>query len=169
MRVVRDDHWHRRGLTILWHANALGCLAGADAVVSLHELFALARAWPDELPAADGNALVVAGLEGCLDALDGDDAEPWLTEHIKPLLHRFQDHYQGAAALVFWMPSGRQRMIMDLVSGEYSWRRGPGGSAAPVAIGRALFGGAQGDLARIVIEGDPDGDGWAGLTLERSS
>jgi hypothetical protein len=34
----------------------------------------LHTSWPDDLPGHGGDALVVAGLEGCLDVLTPDDA-----------------------------------------------------------------------------------------------
>jgi hypothetical protein len=39
------------------------------AVVSIRDFFALRKAWPDDLPGSEGDALVVAGLDGCLDSL----------------------------------------------------------------------------------------------------
>ena len=78
MRVVSDQSWSRRGLSLLWGAEALSQIAQPHQVVSVRQLFALSRAWPEDLPAADGNAVVVAGVDGCLDALSPEDAAQWL-------------------------------------------------------------------------------------------
>ena len=64
-----DDAWKRRGLTILWNFEALAEIAEPSQVISLRKLIHIAKSWPEELPAADGNAVVVTGLEGMLDSL----------------------------------------------------------------------------------------------------
>ncbi|MFB1488916.1 MULTISPECIES: hypothetical protein [unclassified Thiocapsa] len=62
--------------------------------------------WPDELPAAEGDALIVAGLEGCLDVLSGEDAAQWLETDLREAVFSFQDFYEGQAGLILWAPSG---------------------------------------------------------------
>ena len=54
---------------MLWDAKSLSVLAEPQRVVSIRQLFALIGNWPADLPCNDGRALVVAGLEGCLDIL----------------------------------------------------------------------------------------------------
>ncbi len=76
------------------------------AVVSIREFFALRKAWPDELPGSEGDALVVAGLDGCLDALSQQDAQAWLESDLKAAVLSFQEHYEVAN-----FPSSRRGMI----------------------------------------------------------
>src|ERR1035441_7782818 len=78
MRGVSDQSWSRRGLSLVWGAEILSRIARPHQVVSVRQLFALSRAWPEDLPAVDGNAVVVAGVDGCLDALSPEDAAQWL-------------------------------------------------------------------------------------------
>jgi hypothetical protein len=137
--------------------------------VSLRTFFVLARAWPEELPSNDGRAIIVAGLEGCLDALSAEDASAWVEHDLKLRVFSFQDEYQGDAGLVFWLPSGRNRVRYGLASGEYSWST-HGGAALP--IGRLLWAGAQGDAERILVgpsSADPDGSAWVGMYHPRIS
>jgi hypothetical protein len=49
------------------------------------------------LPAAQGDALIVVGLEGCLDMLTPEDAEQWLREDFKSYVLRFQSEYENQA------------------------------------------------------------------------
>lgn len=172
MKTTRDAGWTRRGLSLLWDAEALSKVVNPSAVVSVRQLFGIANSWPEELPGVDGNALVVAGVEGCLDALSGEDAETWLQDDLKSLLLSFQEEYEGQAALILWLPSGRKRIQMSRAREEYSWR--PAGSqAAALPLGRCLWGGAESDVSRILVSDDPeadsDGDAWVGLFHPRIS
>ena len=169
MRLLHNNTWTRRGCSLLWDAHALAEVARPDEVISLRQFVALSRAWPDDLPSNGGDALVVAGVEGCLDALGTDDAAAWMERDLRSLIFDFQDEYQGEAALVFWLPAGRQRRHYDLASEEYSWS-GLGGSR--LALGRLLWAGARSDVERIIVGGgstDPDGDGWVGMYHPRIS
>lgn len=169
MKPTRNDAWARRGCSLLWSPATLGTIAEPADVVSLRGFFGLARAWPEELPCSGGRALVVAGLEGCLDVLSPDDAVSWMELDLKGRILAFQDEYQGDAALLFWLPSGRTRLHQSLASGDYSWA-GHGGSELP--LGRLLWAGAQADAERIQIgsrTSDPDGDSWVGLYHPRIS
>lgn len=168
MKVMRNTAWHRRGCSLLWSPSALVELATPAEVVSVRQFFSLALEWPDDLPSGDGSALVVAGVEGCLDALSPDDAAVWVEHDLKPRVFAFQDEYQGDAALVFWLPSGRTRKKFSLATDEYGWALHSG----ELPLGRLLWSGAQGDAERIV-EGDAsqdvDGEAWIGLYHPRIS
>jgi hypothetical protein len=101
MRLIHDTSWTRRGSSLLWGAEALLEITSPAEVVSVRQLFALAEGWPEDLPSGKGNTLVVAGLEGCVDALTPEDAEAWLEQDLRPRMLGFQEEYQGQAALVF--------------------------------------------------------------------
>src|SRR5436305_2076661 len=103
MRQLEDDVWMRRGFTLLWSPTALGVLCGSTSeILSIRELFGVGKEWPDPLPSSAGNALVVTGLEGCLDRISPSDAEGWLESELRPIMLRFQRDYNDAA-LIFWM------------------------------------------------------------------
>jgi hypothetical protein len=169
MKVMRNSAWTRRGCSLLWCPSTLVTFADPAEVVSIRSFFALAKSWPDDLPSNEGRALVVAGLEGCLDVLSPEDAETWVEQDLKPRIFAFQDEYQGDAALVFWLPSGRSRVRYALASGDYLWS---GGGGAQLPIGRLIWAGAESDAERILTGGpsiDPDSDAWVGMYHPRIS
>lgn len=173
MRAERSDRWMRCGFSLLWEPRILSDVVAPTAVVSIRELFALRRAWPDELPGSEGDALVVAGLDGCLDSLSEQDAVSWLESDLKSAVLSFQEHYEGQAALILWLASGRTRIGMDLADEQYFWRVGAARDAARLPIGRCLWGGAEADVARILVSEekspDIDGDAYVGLHHPRIS
>jgi hypothetical protein len=157
----------RRGFTLLWEPHVLTAVIALDRVISIRGFFGMRKGWPEDLPGAHGDALVVAGLEGCLDALSEQDAVSWLENDLKAAVLGFQEHYQGGAALIFWLPSGRARVGMVRATEEYFWRTTPGRDDARISLGRCLWGGAEADVARILVsdEKDPDFDGAAYVGL----
>lgn len=173
MKVHRQRGWTRRGLSLLWEPRALADIVAPRDVVPIRELFAMRKAWPDELPGSEGDALVVAGLDGCLDSLSEQDAVTWLETDMKSAVLGFQEHYEGQAALILWLAAGRSRVGMDLADEEYFWKASAGRDAARLPLGRCLWGGAEGDVARILVsdEKDPDfdGDAYVGLHHPRIS
>ena len=146
VKVLANSTWTRRGCSLLWEAKALMSFARPGEVVSIREFIAMSREWPEDLPSNGGYALVVAGVEGCLDALDTASAQTWVERDLRKVIFEFQDEYQNDAALVLWLPSGRDRMHYALASDEYSWT-GMGEERFP--LGRLLWGGAQHDAHRI--------------------
>ena len=173
MKTINGDAWKRRGFSLLWEPRALTSFIAPTAVVSMREFFVLRKAWPDELPGAAGNALVVAGLDGCLDALSEQDAVAWLESDLKSAVLNFQEHYEGQAALILWLASGRTRIEMNRADEQYAWKISPGRDGARLPIGRCLWGGAEADVGRILVseEKDPDfdGDSYVGLHHPRIS
>lgn len=172
MQVRFNHSWPRRGFALLWDTQVLGEIVTPPDVFSMRELIALAGNWPDALPAAGGNAIVVAGLEGSLDVLSTTDAREWLTSDFRDLILSFQDYYEGQAGLIFWMPSGHGRISMKGATEEYFWtHRDSGDSGLP--IGRLLFSGAESEVERLLNSDDPDvdvdGKHWVGLYHPRIS
>lgn len=167
MKTHRQRGWMRRGFSLLWEPHVLSQIIEPRAVLSMREFFALRKAWPDELPGMEGDALVVAGLEGFLDCLAEHDAVAWLESDLKAAVLSFQEHFEGQAALILWLPSGRARVGMVRATEEYFWRIAPGRDDARIPIGRCLWGGAQADAERILVseEQDPDFDGEAYVGL----
>lgn len=173
MKTNTGDVWRRRGFSLLWEPRALASVVAPTSVVSIREFFALRKAWPDELPGSDGNALVVAGFDGCLDSLSEQDAVAWLESDLKAAVLSFQGHYEGQAALILWVASGRTRIGMDLADEEYFWRTSAGRDGARLPLGRCLWGGAESDVTRILVSEDPnpdfDGAAYVGLHHPRIS
>ena len=173
MKLQRDSGWMRRGVTLLWDAATLSQVVSPMAVVSIRGFLAMRASWPEELPGVDGDALVVAGVEGCLDALEDEHAEEWLETDLRTAVRRFQDEYQGQAALILWLPSGRSRISMEPATEEYYWKTRSSKDTPGLSIGRCLWAGAESDVARIIVseELSPDTDGktYVGLYHPRVS
>lgn len=176
MRTVRYPNWHRRGLSLLWNADALSQIANLNEVVSIRELVRLSGNWPDPLPSSNGKTLVVAGLEACLDALDPTDAKSWIDVTLKRVILDFQDYHEGQAGLVLWIAGGDRRIKPDTLGDSYLWRCAAPNNQVTLPIGRILFSGAERDVGRILAvdatEGeaaDPNGPHWIGLQQTRIS
>jgi hypothetical protein len=171
MNLHRDDSWKRRGISLIWDAAELAGVAKANEVRSVREFAAMRGHWPEDLPSHNGGALVVAGVDGIIDALEPADAETWLEQDLKGLIVEFQDAYEMQAALLLWMPDGAKRIKMERTLDTYQWRST--GNAALLALGRCIFGGAESDLGRIIVSNekspDVDGPAWKGLHLVRLS
>lgn len=167
MNVLRSRGWMRRGFSLLWEPSVLADVIAPAAVVSIRDFFVLRKAWPENLPGSQGDALVVAGLDGCLDSLSEQDARSWLETDLKSAVLSFQAHYEGQAALILWVASGRTRIGMDLADEEYFWKVGASRDAARLPLGRCLWGGAEADVARILVstENAPDFDGHSYIGL----
>lgn len=173
MKLQQGDAWKRRGCSLLWDVSALAEVAAPAAVASIRQFFAMAHSWPAELPGVGGEALVVAGVEGCLDALSEANGRTWLETDLKQAILGFQDEYQGHAALILWLPSGRSRIDMLPATEEYVWKSGRSTTSVELPIGRCLWAGAESDAARIIVstvpKPDPDGPAWVGLYHPRLS
>ena len=173
MKILQGDVWKRIGMSLLWGGETLSVLAQPRSVVTIRQFFALVGSWPDELPCNGGDTLVVAGLEGCIDLLAPADAESWLKSELLPAILDFQDKYEGQAALVFWMPTGKNRVKMNPATEEYFWVCSAPHSTERLELGRILWAGAKTDVARIMDPNcqnkDPDGPAWIGLRHLRLS
>ena len=168
-----NDAWMRRGSTLLWNPSMLSRVAEPSQVLSIRQFFMIADSWPEALPASNGDAIVVTGLDGCLDVLSKEDAEKWITKDLKEVIFSFQDKYEGQAGLIFWLPSGRDRISMTGASENYLWTHRPSGPTEKLPIGRLLWSGAEKEVERLLCGNDQkvdyDGKAWAGLYHPRIS
>lgn len=176
MKILREDVWKRRGISLLWGAQGLSAICKPEQVVSLRQFFSMTRAWPSELPSNEGASLVVAGLDGCMDLLSPEDAEVWLKTELLPGVLAFQDEWGLDAALVFWLPSAKNRIRMNRANDAYSWVCAAPHSHQILELGRVLWAGAEDAVGRILLPGgngaaalDPDGPAWIGLHHPRLS
>jgi len=173
MKTMNTDTWTRRGFNFLWDETAFARLSAPSQVMSFRAAWQLSTSWDEELPSNDGKALVVAGLDVCLDLMTPDDAEAWINEVLRPFIWKFQAEFDGEGALVFWIPGGARRISMNPASEQYYWRCAPPFKDQSLEIGRLLLGGAEPDAARIIdpkaANQDPDGPAWIGLHHPRIS
>lgn len=173
IRIRHSESWMRKGFSLLWSAECLQKICEASEVVSMRKFIEISMSWPDDLPSASGNALVVSGVEGCLDILSEKDSKKWLEHNLRERILSFQDHYEGQAALILWLPSGKKRISMLGASEEYYWRTESGSEKHGLHLGRLLWSGAENEVERIMntedTKADPDGIDWVGLHHPRIS
>lgn len=174
MRSVQNPNWFKHGIALLWDAEKLSALAAPAEVYSLRQFLHLCSQWPEELPSSGGDTLVVAGLDGALDSLSPDDGQQFLEESIQPAILSFQDKYEGQAGLIFWLPQGQKRIQHQPATGAYTWACGGRYNAQTIAMGRALWAGAEVDAGHILRSGAPpnaelEGPDWICLHLDRVS
>lgn len=173
MKTVDSDVWQRRGISLVWGNNILSTFSLAHEAKSIREFFEIVDNPPELLPSNNGKSLVVVGLEGCIDLLKPDQAEIWLRSTLLPGILNFQDEYGSEGGLIFWLPSGRNRIKMNRATESYLWTCAAPHSSQKLEIGRILWAGAETDVARIMNKTDGSGDldsvGWIGLNLARLS
>lgn len=167
---LTDDVWIRRGVSVLWDGQTLARLAAAPRAVSLRRLFTLSDAgWPEEeIRFIDDTALLVAGLDAALDALDPDEAEDWLGQSLYPRIVDFQTAFDGQCALIFWM-ADRARWCENSAEGVFDWHLAGRHKGRLLPLARCLWDGAYLGVRRIE-ETAPGGKlRWIGLYLQRIS
>jgi len=159
VRQLRDTVWQRRGTSWVWDEEARNQICAASEVWSLRQFLRAVGHWPDDLPSNGSKTVVVAGLDGSLDLLTPGDAEVWLNDVVKPAILKFQDEYQGDAALVFWLPTGCSRLKVQASTDAVSWLcQSPHGHQ--IDFGRILWGEANEYPQEILLR---DGGKPAGL------
>lgn len=151
--LVNDDLWTRRGISLLWDADKLNKLCQPHQVISIRRLRQLhATGWPENaLSLIDEVRLVVAGLEGCVDALPPGEATEWLEQKIYPAIVDFQREVAGGggqAALVFWMVEP-DRLHYRTSEDTWHWHCSGEFKKDQIPLSQCLFNGAQHDLKEI--------------------
>lgn len=160
MKRLLDTVWQRRGTSWIWDEEARNEVCAASEVWSLRQFLQAVGHWPEDLPSNGSNTLVVAGLEGGLDLLTPEQAEAWLEDEIKDAILSFQAHYEGEAALIFWLPSGHGRIKLHPATDSVDWRCSAPHSDSFVAFGRVLWGEANEYPQEILLQ---EGSKPAGL------
>lgn len=158
---VEAGVWIRRGCSIIWDARCLSRLVKNNTEITpISTVIRLAKttSWPDELPAFNGKAMVVVGLDGCLDSLAASQREKWLKEHIKPMVLSFYRKYQNGASLIFFFERGKSSFI-DHIDDAFLWQPTLK-TDSPVPIIKFLYGGRAQEIKRLVSEKDPIHEPW---------
>lgn len=151
--LINDDLWTRRGISLLWDADELNKLCQPNQIVSLRRFRQLHSAgWPeDELPLVSDVALVVAGLEACIDSLPPEEMTAWLEQKIYPAIVSYQREVAGGgsqAALIFWMVE-HARLKHDVSEDAWLWHCSGEHRNDRIPLSHCLFNGAQHDLKEI--------------------
>lgn len=154
--LVNDDLWTRRGISLLWDANELNRLCQPNQVISLRQFRQLhATGWDEnKLALVNDVALVVAGLEACIDALPPEEMTRWLEENIYPAIVSYQREVADGgnqAALVFWFVE-HSRLKHHVSEDAWLWHCSGEHRNHQIPLSHCLFNGAQHDLKEIQDE-----------------
>lgn len=155
---IAIDVWRRQGHSILWDAAELAALCGHNPPISLRQLLTLkASGWAgvDDVLIRD-RALVVAGLDGALDALHPNKATDWLEQSIYPAVLSFQKSVASGgseAALIFWFAEARRFTYRQAEQAAY-WHCSSAQGAKEIPIGRCLWNGSEPNSQEIRMKSD---------------
>ncbi|MBV5311590.1 hypothetical protein [Chromatium okenii] len=167
---LTDNVWTRRGINVLWDGAALARIGPVSGVISLRRFFELDQArWPEEAtPLTGGEALVVAGLDAAIDALDAETVTHWIEQELYPRIQEFQSVFDGRRALIFWM-ADKSRWLENTGKGCFEWRLGCGNQGQLLPLASLLWNGAHKDVRRIEASAEKGANRWIGLYLARIS
>lgn len=157
--LVGDDLWKRRGISLIWDADALNSLCKPSQVISLRQFRTLhSSGWNDvDSLMVNEESLVVAGLESCIDYLPPAQASQWLQENIYREMVSYQREVAGGgteASLIFWIVEDK-RLKFQVSDDAWFWHCGGEYKKETIPIGKCLFNGSQNDLKEIQ---DKDGN-----------
>lgn len=166
------DVWRRQGHAILWDAAELAALCDAKRPISLRQLLLLkASGWKNvDDYLIRGRALVVAGLEGALDALLPSETIEWLEQVIYPAVLSFQKTVASGgseAALVFWFAESRRFSYRQAEQAAY-WQCSNAHGSVEIPLGRCLWNGSEPNSQEIRVKSDGAARS-AGYYLQRIS
>jgi hypothetical protein len=158
---VEAGVWFKRGCSIIWDNRCLTRLVKDNSEItpiSTALRMSKANSWPDKLPASNGRAMVVVGLDGCLESLEDDQREKWLREHVKPLVLSFYRKFQNEASLIFFFERGTASFI-DHIDEAFVWQP-TNKQGKPLPLVKFLYGGRFEEIKRLVSEHDPKKEPW---------
>lgn len=158
---VEAGVWFRQGCSIIWEPKALARLVKDNSEItpiSAAIRYYKAKQWPDPLPAHRGRAMVIVGLEGCLESLDPQQREKWLKDHIKPLVIDFYRKFQTQCSLIFYFERGKNAFKED-IENAFLWKPSHNHEKA-VPLVKFLYGGTSKEVKRLVSEKDSKRESW---------
>lgn len=158
---VEGGVWFKRGCSIIWDPRCLTRLVKDNSEItpiSAAMRFAKTNAWPDELPAHNGKAMVVVGLDGCLESLEAGQRERWLKNIIKPMVLSFYRRFQNDKSLVFFFERGKSAFLENMED-AFLWQpTSKQDEALPIV--RFLYGGRFEEIKRLISETEPSKEAW---------
>lgn len=170
---LQTDTWTRSGFSLIWDADSIASICTADHMLTVRQFFQLhEHGWADvDSGMPNDHALLIAGIEGCIDALDPDDAARWLSEQLYPAILSYQREIADGgsqAALILWLPNADR---LQYVNGDdtYEWRCGPAYGHRRIPILQYLLDGAYRDCQRIEVQTATGNPKTIGLFQQRIS
>lgn len=158
---VEAGTWFRQGCSVIWEPKALQSVVKSNAEitpVATAMKYYKTNSWPDQLPARGGKAMVVVGLDGCLESLSQDQRERWLKDHIKKMVRSFYAKFDTQCSLIFFFERGKEAFKED-IEDAFMWRPSQGGEKA-IPIMRFLYGGRFAEIMRLVPSTGANKDPW---------
>ena len=143
---LETNVWKLRGNAILWAPECLTGWCSPAQVTTVRDFLRLYDAkWAGtEARLVGGRALIVAGLEACIDAIPPSEAQRWLEERFYQATIGFQREVaQGGteAALVFWFAK-ENRFEYALAQDAYQWHVSREYGTATLPLPRLLWNGS---------------------------
>jgi hypothetical protein len=141
------DVWKRQGHSLLWDVEALASFCKPEQAISVRQFVRLAAAkWAgvDNLLVKE-RALVVAGLEASIDAVEPDEALTWLDQEVYPAVTGFQREvaFGGSeAALIFWFADSRRFEYRPAAEAAF-WKCSSAHGRKEIDLGRRLWNGSE--------------------------
>jgi len=153
--ALYDICWRSQGISILWDDRALREICtNHDEVVSLRQFMQFwQHGWPDDLPSGGGDTLVVAGLDACIDSLSPEKGVEWLENYLYKGSLTFQQNFEEQAALVFWMPEGKNRVQANALGDSYYWLCDGEYQHESIPLSRCIYNGAEKNAQPIMFGG----------------
>ena len=170
---IEIDNWKRQGHSILWDVASLASFCKPEQAVSLRQFVRFhAKGWEgiDDLLIRE-RALVIAGLEGSLDALEPAVAVTWMEQNIYPAVVSFQKTvaYGGSeAALIFWFSDQRRFEYRESEQAAY-WECSKAHGKHQIPVGRCLWNGSEPNGQEIRVKVDGKSARHVGYFLQRIS
>ena len=158
---VEAGVWFRQGCSIIWDPRCLTRLVKDNSEITpISAAMRLSKTdnWPDRLPAFNGKAMVVVGLDGCLESLPEEQREKWLKDHIKPMVLSFYRRFQTGASLIFFFERGKSAFV-DHIEDAFLWQP-TSKQDSPIPIVKFLYGGRSQEIRRLVSDTDPTREPW---------
>jgi len=153
---LKDDVYKRRGISLLWDIANVKEFCDAKKGMSLRSfLLHYANQWKlTEKAVSKSKALLVAGLEGCIDSMNPQDAEEFLRDIVYPAIISFQNKFAGGganASLILWVGDS-SRIEYQTISSKLYYQCSLYKQKIP--LGQCLFRGAESDLLEITTKQD---------------
>lgn len=150
---LETNVWKLRGNAILWAPECLTGWCSPAQVTTVRDFLRLYDAkWAGtEARLVGGRALIVAGLEACIDAIPPSEAQRWLEERFYQATIGFQREVaQGGteAALVFWFAK-ENRFEYALAQDAYQWHVSREYGTATLPLLRLLWNGSAAEAQEI--------------------